>query len=170
MRGWLVKSVDLLTSDYSEQHIHMASLLGAKMLLLIRLGWEANETRLSPIFTIVDQRHLNYFHQPWARDPARLGSVRLRIAVRLDSELVSQLERLDLACGSARFARSPGPAQGSAHRSSARLGSLFGTRRISARESGSAGDSECSARGSARGSAEAWLENRDSVLLGSGLS
>ena len=71
----------------------MASLFGAKMLFLIRLGWEANETKK---ITSVDQSHLNCFYQPCARDPARLGSehgsVRLRIAVRLDSELVSQLE------------------------------------------------------------------------------
>ena len=46
--------------------------------------------------TRVDQNRLNYFYQPSARDLLRLGlehgSVRLRIAVRLDSELVSQLE------------------------------------------------------------------------------
>ena len=47
--------------------------------------------------------------------------------------------RLDLACSSARFARSP--AQLKARRIAARLGSLFGTRRISARGLGSAGDS-----------------------------
>ena len=46
--------------------------------------------------TIVDQSRLNFFNQPWARDSARFGSehgsVRLWIVVRLDSELVSQLE------------------------------------------------------------------------------
>ena len=46
--------------------------------------------------------------------------------------------RLDLACSSARFARSPAQLQGSAHRNSTRLGSPFGTRHIPARGSGSA--------------------------------
>ena len=64
------------------------------MLFLIRLGWDPNRNAI--FSTRIDHRRLNHFHQPWARDPARLGSehgsIRLRIAVRLDSELVSQLD------------------------------------------------------------------------------
>ena len=72
----------------------MASLLGAKMLFLIRLGWEANEIQF--LSTRVDQSRLNFFSRHGLETRPRLGSehdsVLLRIAGRLDLELVSQLE------------------------------------------------------------------------------
>ena len=144
--------------------------------------------------TSVEQSRLNFFNQPWARDPARLGSehgsVWLRIADRFDSELVSQLEtrasaRFGLYLGSVWS--KPGSAQGSTHRSSARLDSLFGTPRIMAsglwlglglelgwglgnQLSARLGSTLSSARGSVRGSAGDWLGNRDSVWIDSVLN
>ena len=92
--------------------------------------------------------------------------------------------RLDLACSSARFARSP--AQLKARHIAARLGSArysgLGASRLVARArlgvewrlgdqlNARLGSARSSARGSARGSARDWLGNRDSVWLGSGLS
>ena len=70
---------------------------------------EDSETKFSN--TRFHQNRLNRFYQPWAQDSVRwlgpkLGSLRIRIVVRLDSGLVS---RLDFARGSSRFAQ--GPAQ-----------------------------------------------------------
>ena len=73
----------------------MASLLGAKMLFMIRLAWEASEIQFS--FVSFDQRCFNRFYLSWAGDSVRLGSelgsVGLRMIVRLDSgaRFVSQL-------------------------------------------------------------------------------
>ena len=71
----------------------MVSLLGAKMLFLIRLAWEASETQFAS--TGIVQSHLNCFYLSWARNSALFGSelvpVGLRIVVRLDSGLVSLL-------------------------------------------------------------------------------
>ena len=71
----------------------MASLFGAKMLFLIRLAWEASEIQFSSVS--FDQSCFNRFYLSWARDSVRLGSelgsVGLRMVVRLDSGLVSFL-------------------------------------------------------------------------------
>ena len=117
----------------------MVSLLGAKMLFLIRLAWEASETQFAS--TGIVQSHLNCFYLSWARNSARLGSelvpVGLRIVVRLDSGLVSLLgsrantrTRLDSTRSSARFAQDPDQLE-------VRLGSLFGVQVTATRESGS---------------------------------
>ena len=70
----------------------MASLFGAKMLFLICLAWEASEIQFSSVS--FDQSCFNRFYLSWARDSVRLGSelgsVGLRIVVRLDSGRGSQ--------------------------------------------------------------------------------
>ena len=63
------------------------------------LTWEDSETELST--TRFCQNRLNRFYQAWARDSVRwlgskLGSLRLRIVVRLDSGLVSRLKTREL--------------------------------------------------------------------------
>ena len=119
----------------------MTSLLGAKMLFLIRLAWEASEIQFS--FVSFDQSCFNRFYLSWARDSFRLGSelgsVGLRMVVRLDSGPVSFLNsghkdsnRLDSRLRS--VCSRPGSARGSAHLTSG-LGTV------------------CSRHGSARGSA-----------------
>ena len=68
----------------------MASLLGAKMLFLIRYHGKPARYIFSTGFV---QSHLNRFYLYWARNSVRLGSehgpVGLRIVVWLDSGLVS---------------------------------------------------------------------------------
>ena len=119
----------------------MASLLGAKMLFLIHLAGEASEIQFSS--ASFDQSCFYRFYLSWARDSVRLGSelgsVGLRMLVRLDSGLVSFLNsghkhsnRLDSRLRS--VCSRPGSARGSAHRTSG-LGTV------------------CSRHGSARGSA-----------------
>ena len=119
----------------------MASLLRAKMLFLIRLAWEASEIQFSSVS--FDQSCFNHFYLSWARDSVRLGSelgsVGLRMVVRLDSGLVSFLNsghkdsnRIDSRLRS--VCSRPGSARGPAHRTSG-LGTV------------------CSRHGSARGSA-----------------
>ena len=105
------------------------------MLFLIRLAWEASETQFSSTGFV--QSRINHFYMSWARNSARLGSelgsVGLRIVVRLGSGLISLLgsrtqhegsTQLDSRLGS--FCSSPGSARGSARlaiRGSVYLGS-----------------------------------------------
>ena len=124
----------------------MASLLGAKMLFLIRLAWEASAIQFSSVS--FDQSRFNRFYLSWARDLVRLGSelgsIGLRMVVRLDSGPVSFLNsghkdsnRLDSRLRS--VCSRPRSARGSAHRTSG-LGTV------------------CSRHGSARGSAHRTSE------------
>ena len=148
----LVKSVDLLMSHWL---IHMVSLLGAKMLFLIRLAWEASETQFAS--TGIVQSHLNCFYLSWARNSARLGSelvpVGLRIVVRLDSGLVWLLgsrantrTRLDSTRSSARFAQTRISSRlGSARYSGFRLPRLVNRARLGA-HSGLGEPAQCSAQ------------------------
>ena len=111
------------------------------MLFLIHLAGEASDIQFSS--ASFDQSCFNRFYLSWARDSFRLGSelgsVGLRMLVRLDSGLVSFLNsghkhsnRLDSRLRS--VCSRPGSARGSAHRTSG-LGTV------------------CSRHGSARGSA-----------------
>ena len=113
----------------------MASLLGAKMLFLIRLAWEASEIQFSS--ASFDQTCFNRFYLSWARDSVRLGSelgsVGLWMVVRLDSGLVSFLNsghkdsnRLDSRLRSVRSGRISSML-GSAELG-ARLGAQFGAK------------------------------------------
>ena len=92
-RAGLVKSVNLLTSHKSESTYPHGQFCLAQMLFLTRLAWEASETQMSS--TRFDQSCLNRFFLSRARDSVQLGSelgsVGLRMVVRLDSGLVSFL-------------------------------------------------------------------------------
>ena len=100
------------------------------MLFLICLAWEASEIQFSSVS--FDQRCFNRFYLSWAWDSVRpgseLGSVGLRMVVRLDSGLVSFLisghkdsNRIDSRLRS--VCSRPGSARRSAHRTS-RLGTV----------------------------------------------
>ena len=163
----------------------MASLFRAKMLFLIRLAWEASEIQFSSVS--FDQSCFNRFYLSWARDSVRigseLGSVGLRMVVRLDSGLVSFLNsghkdsnRLDSRLRS--VCSRPGSARGSVQfaqgRISSRLGSSHhGARRglLEARISSRLCSSHLGARlgslfavqpTSTRGSGSAWGSTRGS--------
>ena len=120
----------------------MASLFGAKMLFFIRLAWEASEIQFSSVS--FDQSCFNRFYLSWARDSVRLGSelgsVGLRMVVRLDSGIVSFLNsghkdsnRLDSRFRS--VCSRPGSARGSVQfaRGTDQLETLFIAPRGSAR-------------------------------------
>ena len=140
-RAGLAKSVDLLMSYKSESTYPHGQSFGSQNVVFSCLAWEASEIQFSSVS--FDQSCFNRFYLSWARDSVRLGSelgsVGLRMVVRLDSGLVSFLNsghkdsnRLDSRLCS--VCSRPGSARGSSHRTSG-LGTV------------------CSRHGSARGSA-----------------
>ena len=157
---------------------HGQSFGSQNVVVFLRVAWEASEIQFSSVS--FDQSCFNRFYLSWARDSVRLGSelgsVGLRMVVRLDSGLISFLNsghkdsnrldsRLRSVCsissrlGSSHLGARHGLLEarissrlGSSHLG-ARLGSLFAVQPTSTRGSGSAW-------GSTRGSENqlnAWL-------------
>ena len=93
-RAGLAKSVDLLMSYKSEStYPHGQSFGSQNVVVFLRFTWEASEIQFSSVS--FDQSCFNRFYLSWARDSVRLGSelgsVGLRMVVRLDSGLISFL-------------------------------------------------------------------------------
>ena len=151
-RARLIKVLSYWRVNSQESTYPLVLSFGSQHATFDTLTREDSETKLSN--TRFHQNRLNRFYQPWARDSVRwlgpkLGSLRLRIVVRLDSGFVSRLKTrglvsilLEVRFGllKADSARVSAYHRSGIRLSAARLDSLFGARLISARGSGLAWD------------------------------
>ena len=94
-RARLIKVLIYWRVTSQESTYPLVQSFGSQHAAFDTLTREDSETKLSN--TRFQQKCLNRFYQPWARNSVRwpgpkLGSLRLRIVVRLDSGLVSRLK------------------------------------------------------------------------------